>query len=435
MRPPVELAVAETPHRTASRRWWPRIAVICALLIGGLLASGLLIDLILWRSQICLDQRQNAAALSWLRMANRLRPNSAEMHYLLARTYRRMERFSEVQPHLQKAFEFGWNRPDLEREQWLALAQTGQFSEMNKHWDELFVDARSDGPEISKAFVLMSLNRFRVNDALRVIAGWKADFPEDAEPYFQEGRIAGVGLRWLDAEQAYREALKRASHRIDVREGLTESLMKQLKLPEAVKELQDLIRLDPRNLSARTHLADCHVRLGKLDEARQVLTGILQTSPSHYEALVLLGQLETAAGRAVEAIAPLQQAVALHPEDAEVRYAFGRALRSTGREAEAKEHFRFREEAREPLLRLSKATAELVAMPRNVPLRYEVAELTWKWKSRDEGEKWLLSVLEIDPSHQATHQLLAQHYTLRGDSVRGEEHRIRGSITKEDQIK
>lgn len=408
---------------------WRVVVALLVLVVLAAVASQFYAELALWRASVYLEAREHQRAARWLRQVSWLRPRSAELHYLLARTNRRLERFADVEQHLKLAADLGWPRPDLEREQWLAQAQTGQFQLMRQHWSELFRDARSDGPEISRAFVISALSRFQIRDALKVIAGWKADFPNDPEPYFLEGRVAGVGLKWKEAEEAYRQAAIRDPGRIDIQQGLIEALMKQLKLSEADTELQALLRRHPGNTDALVNRADCQVRLGSLDQAREILKAALQQDPNQYRALVLIGQLESAAGQPQVAIDALRRAVDQHPEDAEVRYLYGRALRAAGRDAEAKPHLDFREQAREPLLRLNEATNELVANPANQKVRYEVAELTWRWKSHDEGVTWLKSLLDFNPAHQAAHALLARHYELKHDLQKAEQHRrLAGSV-------
>lgn len=406
------------------RRWsWRRLGVVVVLLAMGLVASGFIADFTFWRAHVCLEQRDHQGSLSWLQWATWLRPDTAELHYLLARTNRRLERFAEVQQHLQRASELGWSRRDLERETWLSQAQTGQFAEMQDHWSELFLNAKSDGPEICRAYVISALKQFRVADAQQVIAVWKADFPRDAEPYFQEARIAGVALRWQDAERAYRHALERAPERNDIRAGLVEACSKQLKFAEADQELRQLLQRDPDNLAAQTQRAECLVRLGSLEESRALVKSVLERQPDDYAALLLLGQIEVGDDRPGEAVEAFGRAVALRSEDAEGRYLYAKALRAAGRDTEAVAHFQFREAARDPLLRLSKATHELVAAPGNLALRYEVGELTWRWKSHAEGAVWLLSLLELDPHHRPTHALLAKHYERVGDRDKSTRHR------------
>lgn len=409
-------------HPPRRRRNW-HLGIVVILLIAGIAISGLPRDFVLWRASVCIEARKHDRAIAWLQTVKWIFPDNSELHYLLARANRRIGRFDEVHRHLKRASELGWPRAKLEREQWLALAQTGQFAAMQDHWRDLFLNAGSDGPEICRAFVIGALKQFRIADATNVISGWKVDFPDDPEPYFYEAQIAGVALRWQDAEIAYREALRRASDRLDFREGLIDALMKQLKYSDAEVELQRLLAKNPSNVGARVRRADCLMRSGSLDESIDELRKILQATPDHYDALVLFGQIATSDGRTSEAVRALERAVQQRPEDAEVRYLYGKALRAAGREAEAAEHFGFREAAREPLLRLSKATNELVGHPRNLALRYEVGELTWRWKSHDEGAIWLLSLLELDPLHQQSHALLARHRELKGETNRADHHR------------
>ncbi len=372
----------------------------------------ILFELAVWRAQVCLDARQPSQALEWLSGLDSACPNSARVQFLLGQTFRKLKRFREVPSRLKRAGDFGWNRQALQREQWLALAQTGQFDAMRQHWGSLFLDPQSDGPEIYQAFVIDSLNRFQIADARRVLAGWKADFPEDADPHFQEGRINAASLRWKDAEQAFLEAIRRTPARTDIHKGLAEACIKQLKITEAILHLQEWLVREPGNLDAKRSMAECQLRLGQLDTARRLLKEILNRHPNHYDALVGLGQLELAAARPEVAVESLERAVIIRPEDAEVRYLYARALRSLRQDEDATKHFEFREAANEPLLRLSRATMELVGNPDDLELRYEVAELTCRWKSRVEGEKWLRSLLERCPSHPKASALLIQTTSL-----------------------
>lgn len=408
----------------AHPRWiWTRLISAMVLLVACYLLSGFIVELVLWRADVCLNARQHERALSWLNTVGWLRPNSAELHFLLARANRRLERFPDVEKHLRRAAELGWPREALEREQWLAQAQTGQFEALRDHWSDLFRSAGSDGPEISRAFVIAALKRFQITDATRVIGLWKADFPDDAEPYFQEGKIAAVTLRWKDAEAAFRQAQHRAVDRVDIREALIEACMQQLEFHKAQLELKQLLQRDPENRHAQVELADCQIRLGSIEEARGLLKKVLQHDPNQRDALILTAQLELAEGRASLAVETLRRVGASSSEDAELRYLFAQALRAAGDNEEAEQHYQYREAAREPLLRLSKATGELVAAPTNQALRYEVGELTWRWKSHDEGANWMLSLLEFNPAHQAAHALLARHYELKGNAAKAAYHR------------
>jgi len=72
-----------------------------------------------------------------------------------------MKRFDQVSPHLLQALDAGCDLRLVEREQWLAQAQTGRFDQVGPHLAGLFQDAGSDGPEICSAYVGLLLSKFR----------------------------------------------------------------------------------------------------------------------------------------------------------------------------------------------------------------------------------------------------------------------------------
>jgi len=68
--------------------------VIVLVAITGLWA--VTVEVALWRGSACLESRDHERALSWLRFADRISFERAELHFLLARAYRRLEQFDEV---------------------------------------------------------------------------------------------------------------------------------------------------------------------------------------------------------------------------------------------------------------------------------------------------------------------------------------------------
>jgi len=383
----------------------------------------LLIQLSLWRGQVSLENRAHQRALSWLKVASFLNPHNAEVHFLLARTYRRLRRFDDVSRQLDQARKLGWDVALLKREQLIALAQTGQYAELKGHWSELFDTAGSDGPEISNAYVSGCISRLRLADALRVLNAWQADYPTDSQSYFLRGRLHEATLNWSDAARAYQQALQLAPSRIDARFHLAKSLMKLGRFQNAESHLRQVLREAPRHHKAPVVLATCLIKLRKTAEARDLLTLVLQKTPNRLEALKAMGKLELSAGRPKAALRYLKPAAKRHPEDCEVRYAYGKALRETGDEQAAREQFAFVDAAAKPLLQLKQLTKKLLKNPRNTEIRFQIATLTWKYKSHDEGAQWFLSLLAIDPNHKPTHAALARHYALLGDDKQAELHR------------
>ena len=219
----------EVRARRGSRKrltWLILLVVVLAAVGAVTYQVGLL------QARLAIEARRHQTAESWLRIAGLVWPKNAEWYYLSAIVNRRLQRFESVEQCLQKAHELGWRVADLEREQTIAHAQSGQFQKVGNEWPDLLMTAGSDGPEICRAYVNFLLAGFRLNDASAVIKNWKADFPGDPGPYVVEGNITSVLLRWPEAEALFKQALRLDPQQIEARTKLAEALVKQLKFAE-----------------------------------------------------------------------------------------------------------------------------------------------------------------------------------------------------------
>lgn len=377
----------------------------------------------LWRTSLALGGRDHKNAERWLKIGSWTWQRDGEWFYLSSILNRRQEEFSQVESDLKAAHQRGWKSEDLERQQLLALAQSGQFNEVGNQWADLLLNAGSDGPEICKSFVNYSLSRFQIAEASQVIDAWKRDFPDDPEAWFVEGRILDVLQRWPDAERVLREALQRdPTHQKSLKE-LTIPLLKQLKFPEAEEVARNAMILEPEAPEIIASLAHSVLQQGRTDEASEILATALQRHPSDPGLMAETGRLHLELGELDLAVKYLSQVVALQPENTELRYSLAQALRSQGKEDEAQQHFKLVDEGTRALLQLSRLTSQVVEDPSNVDLRFKVASITWKWKSRTDGEAWLRSVLEYDPKHIGAHKLLLEHYENLGRKDKAEYHK------------
>lgn len=400
------------------------------LLVALLLATVVKVsaEVSLWRAQVAIDARVHVSAGRWLSVANVVVPipfvgaDLGEFYFLSARLNRRLEKFDRVSDELRKARSHGWDVAAVEREQWIALAQTGRFDRVASHIADLLTDAGSDGPEICEAYVAWLLSRFKLASAHRVIDVWQQDFPESGEPYFQRGRIHTVTKNWTAAVEQYSEALQREPHRTDARLMRAKAQIQLVRYSEAVADLEGVLRGDPVHVEARIAHAQCLSNLGQAEPACRLLEAVVDEHPESSEALSLLGRIEQKQGNQKAALAALEKAVSIRPIDSDARYALGKTLRALGRDADAKTHFDFVAESTRALLKLGQLTEKLVQKPDDVELRFEVGRLTWEWRSRDVGEQWLRSVLEYDAEHVGTHSMLAEHYLDVGDQERAAHH-------------
>jgi tetratricopeptide (TPR) repeat protein len=404
--PPHHKETEKVRHRFTARK----IATGIILCVIAAVACGIFSQVALWQASLAIEQRQHVKAEHWLTVSSWTWPRSGEWYYLQSILLRRSSQFEELQDSLKAAFAGGWNVADLERQQTLALAQSDQFAEVSDQWSHLFQNAGSDGPEICKAFVNYSLSRFQIAEASSIIDAWKRDFPDDAEAWFVEGRILIVLQRWADAEGVLQESLRRNPQHQGALNDYSTSLMKQLKFSEAAKSLEQLRSLNPDSAETAAALAHCFIQRGSIEQAQSVLNNAMQKHPEDSALLAENGRLQLAMGNLADAVSCLQRAVEQQPENTELRYSLAQSLRSSGNELESQKHFQLVDEGTKALMQLARLINEVVENPQNTELRFKVASLTWKWKSRKDGEAWLRSVLDYDPENKEAHAMLAEHY-------------------------
>ena len=113
-----------------------------------------------WRSSVqlaiarrALRDRDADMALNAVREAARLTPNYGEVHFTMARVFRRQGHLDKVHESLEQAAKLGVTRNRIRREEWLAMAQAGQMKEARPHLSELLINPGDDGPEICEAYV------------------------------------------------------------------------------------------------------------------------------------------------------------------------------------------------------------------------------------------------------------------------------------------
>jgi tetratricopeptide (TPR) repeat protein len=236
------------PTRSGSSSRWRRIiqsltaitlAAACALTAG---------EFCVWQTRVALDNREHAAAQRWLSAASLLSPRRGQVAFLSARLARRSGDFDSARSQLLVAADAGWPVPDLEREQWIALAQTGQQQAMQAHWDELLMEPGSDLPEICEAFVREALKRLQVRDARRVLDAWNKDRPEDPKPY----------------------AIMAEIH-----------VQEQLGRDTAVDSLETAIRLAPLDIDTRIRLIELFTDRRQFEQATHAIDAMADVAPEH----------------------------------------------------------------------------------------------------------------------------------------------------------
>jgi len=256
-----------------------------------------------------------------------------------------------------------------------------------------------------------------------VLTAWEADYPQDAGPHVMRGKLASTNLNWAAAAGHYESALKLDPGNTAAMLGLATAQINTGHVETAATRLKTLVALEPDNRPARLALAQCHIKLDELKPARKELEAIIAAEPENVEALLEAGNLELASNNPQQAAIYLRKALKLRPESREVAYAAARTLQTAGDKEEAARLFKFVDEGTKPLIRLKKLTGKLLHEPGDIQTRFEIAAITWKYKSHEEGANWLKSLLKYDPLHPPTHMALLKHYEITGNEKQAAYHR------------
>jgi protein O-mannosyl-transferase len=116
-------------------------------------------------------------------------------------------------------------------------------------------------------------------------------------------------------------------------------LVQQGRLPEAIEQYEQALRIKPHYAEVHYNLGVALVQQGRLPEAIGHYEQALQIKPDFTDAHDNLGIALMDEGRLPEAIGQYEQSLRIKPDDAEAHYNLGIALMGQGRLSEAIEHY------------------------------------------------------------------------------------------------
>jgi tetratricopeptide (TPR) repeat protein len=360
-----------------------------------------------------LERRDPDRAHRWLNAADWLVPEDGQTAFWRARAFRKQGHMEEVRRWLTRAHARGVSPERIQREEWLAQAQSGQLRQAGPHLPRLLTDPDGDAAEVCEAFVYGYIRTRRTGPALELIERWIADFPGDPWPFVLRGRLLRLLEQTGQAEEDLRRAHALAPASTEIAVELADILQRNGKPAEAV-DLFLLAAADPRFAGrARLGQARCRAMRGDAAGAEALLEDLVRESPRQAEAWAELGRVRMEAGRSESALAALQSAVELWPRNLDVRYQLARALQSCGKTQDAQEHYDYVRQAREALDEVQALRDRIDRNAGDADARYRLGMLLMEYDEPEEAAVWLLGALEVEPRHAGAHAALAEHYAAR----------------------
>jgi Tfp pilus assembly protein PilF len=345
--------------------------------------------------------------LDWSRAAWRQSPEAAMAEARLARRANNLDKFAL---QLKQAQYLGAPAERIDREWWLASAQSGQLSAVKDKLGILMETAGEDGPQVCEAFALGYMRMRDFTSALALLNAWAADYPNDARPHAWIGSIHSELQANEPAEKAYREALRIDAANARAAQGLG-TLLLNLKRPSDAIPYFEQSLLDPNvGPESSVGLASALQSLSNTAEATAVLKSALERFPNSHSILGAAADALIKEGDYAEAEKLLEPDIRAGSKRRELRYFYAIALRGLGKVEDAKPHFDYAAEANEKIANANRLIVEVSQRPQDTELRFRIGEAHLRYGNSEDGLMWLNSVLELAPGHTATHAALAEYY-------------------------
>jgi Tfp pilus assembly protein PilF len=422
------------------RPLWYRIVLVtlslCVLAYGGwLIAQQVMASQAFHRAKAALETDETTKAKEDIVYCLKIWPTSAEIHFVAARTARRVGEIAEAWQNLRKAEELGWVEEALEIERLLLRAQGGEFQEVERLLMAAVEVQHPDSALILEILAPGYMRSYQLTAAEYSVNRWLELRPNSALAWHTKGVLMERLRKKIPGIQAYEKAVELAGDRRAFRMSLARAYIVSNQPKDAFPHYEILVRAYPDDVEVLAGMADCRLALGQPVEAGRYLARILNRMPNHVQALHLRGKLELQQRRPKEAAVWLKRALAIAPNEREVVYTWMRCLREVGTAEEIDEIEKKLKQIEADLDRLSALMEKMIAEPENMDYRAEAGTILIRNSQEEEGMRWLLSVLPISPKHGTTHQLLAEQYERLGDRRKAAEHREIAEKTRADSRK
>jgi Tfp pilus assembly protein PilF len=405
-------------------------------------------DFHLRAAEEALDRGDFGQAEAHIKLVLESRPNNPEAHLLAARIARRailpvlpragealgfslatstgrsVGSYDKAQQHLTKFKKLGGVAELFNLEQDLLKAQSGGLPQVEADLKALVAQDPPETELILEALVKGYLQAYRLHEALACLDQW-LERNDDVQALIWRGWVHERLRQTLAAKADYLRALELDPDKDDARLRLAEMLIGSAPA-EAAAHFEILNRKQSADPSVTLGLAQCRRALGDTREARRLLDQLLARQPRYSPALLERGMIAMEESQPAEAERWLRQAVALDPYGRLTNYHIYLCLEQLGKKDEAQKVKAKLDKVIEDLKLMDETTAKVSAAPHDPRWRYEAGMILMRNEQKEEGLRWLLSALEVDPRHAPTHAALADYYDREGKRDLATYHRRQG---------
>jgi tetratricopeptide (TPR) repeat protein len=314
------------------------------------------------------EQRYDEAAKAYEKLRD-LAPNIAEIHARLGLIYYQQKNFAQAVPTLRQALKLKPMLPNLDVLLAMSLSELGRYEEALPGLQKGFKQSadtalkRSCGLQLQRAYTGLQQDIKAVEAALEMTR----IYPNDPEVLYHAGRLYAnyaylttvklsevapdsIWMRQARGEtyesqgyydlaiKEYREVLAQDPRRAGIHFRIGRSILSRSKQtdagPEAAKEFEQELLLDPTNANAAYEIGEIDRKAGEFEKAREHFETALKYYPDFQEAQVGLGRVLVTLGKPDQALPYLRKAVAQNPQDEVAWYQLSQAHKALGNTSE-----------------------------------------------------------------------------------------------------
>lgn len=410
----------------AGRRLRYNLAVAALLALAGvgiwLAATRYLADHHLREAHKALQKDRIDDARTHLARSLDMRPRSASVQFLAARTARRAGAHEEAKQHLRRSKELGWDETAVMLEEVLIEAQ----SDPRRYAGYLFGCVKRDHPDSEAILEVLSrgyLNLFDLPKALHCLDTWLERNPNAIRGLTWRGYTLERLERREQSRQDFQRVVDLDAEHDEARTRLAKSLLKDRNMQEAAAHFELLSQRRPEDIQVLRGLALCRQEQDRREEAEQLLDRAFAVNPDDMLTLTQRGRLALETGRLEEAEDSLRRAVTLAPFEREPVFNFSRCLQARGKHQEAQQWLDRLAQVETDLAAVKKLVTQVLATPADPNPRHELGVIYLRNGQEKEGLRWLQSALLCDPRQRATHRVLADYFEKQGQPELASQHR------------
>lgn len=262
------------------------------------------------------------------------------------------------------------------------------------------------GPRSLPAFLAVAvglgiMTAYRNEDYRSNLALWRdtaAKLPSNVRAYVNVGFSLFQADRLPEAVEEYGQALRIDPDSADAHNNLGIALFALGRAPEGLKHFQRSLQLKPHWAPMHFNFAGALARSGQLEDAITQYREALRITPDYPEARYSLGGVLLLLGRIPEAISEYEETLRIDPDYAEAHYNLGNALARSGKLTDAMVQY-------QEALRLN---------PDNAEACLNLGAALWKLGRSEEAIKQYQQALRIQPNYAAAHNNLANALVRTG---------------------